>query len=189
MIPVFYIYYFIDFGFLLNQSSFKLRKGKMPPKKTKEWNVETEAMSDDESLYVDYRDPNKTEVTSYKLRTKQGRSRLWIYAHKLHPEFQTAKWEMRATDVITLRTGSHNRSLGSIVVKFHLVNDVILIQGKAMNVWKNYYQDFKSKVDELYIGEPPSDLDDFISQLQSTTTPRADRNVSQCDSLEIVYTM
>ena len=153
----------------------------MMPPKTKEWNYTTEQMKDDDSLYTDYKDPEKTETTNYKFRSQPARLKLWIQAHRIHSDFLTARWETKSSDVVTLRTGPNNRSLGSIVVKFHLGSNIVVIQGKAMDIWKTYYPELKSTVNNLEINEPPVDMDEFISGLQSESRPV---RMSQCGALD-----
>ena len=158
----------------------------MPPKsKTKHWNTSPELMTE-ECLYIDWRDEGQTVVNNYKLRSQLDRARLWIQAHRDHTEFKTAKWEVRSADVVTMRTGSHNRTFGSVVVKFHLQSGVITIQGAAKDSWKSIFGDLKEKVEIICRNDPPNDLDTFITDLCKTDIRQ--RTISQMDfddSLEI----
>ena len=158
----------------------------MPPKvKTKPWNTSPELM-EHEVLYVDYRDENKSVTNNYKFKTTQDRSRLWIQAHRSQSEFATAKWEVKSADVITMRTGSHDRKFGSVVVKFHLQSYVVTIQGAAMDKWKVLFEDLKSSVAKFLVTEPPEDLDLFISDLcNSNGQCRSVSQIGLDDSLEV----
>ena len=149
----------------------------MPPQ-TKPWNTSLESMDPDEQLYTDYKEEQRTVVNNFKFKATLPRCRLWIEVHRNHPDFQSVKWEVRSADVITLRTGSHNLSFGSVVVKFHLNTGVITIQGTAREKWKNLYMDLKKTVDNLSHLEPPSDLDVFISDLCSNAIDNRQRSAS-----------
>ena len=157
------------------------------PTQTKPWNTCLDSVEPDDQVFTDHKDPEKTVITNYKLKSTLPRCRLFIHAHRNHADFQNVKWEQRSADVVTMRTGSHNRSFGSVVVKFHLQTGVITIQGTAKNKWKDIYADLIASVDRYQLMEPPTDLESFISDL-ATSENQSERTISQIglnDSLEI----
>ena len=106
---------------------------------TKPWNIKPEDLPADlpEVPVYDYEDQECTRPCGMKFKTKPDRFCLWVHAHRR--EFSTASWEKQTDDTITMRTGRANKEFGSIVVKFHITSQIILIQGKAHANWQSRF--------------------------------------------------
>ena len=136
------------------------------PVNTKPWNTHPDDLQTNEVPVTDYIDSSRDQPCSMKFKTKPDRLNPWIAAHK--QVYPTAKWELQTEDTHTMRTGSNNKTSGSIVVKFHTTSCVVLVQGKHFNNWYGNFNHMLGLVDH-WIDHPedmpkdtaPSDHDEL----------------------------
>ena len=114
--------------------------------RTKPWNLQPQELPIEvpEKPVFDYEDADRTISCGLKFKTRPHRLLLWVNAHR--SAFPAAKWERRTIDTVTMRTGNNNKKVGSLVVKFHSTTNLVLIQGKAHNLWNTKFSELMDMV-------------------------------------------
>jgi ribA/ribD-fused uncharacterized protein len=111
----------------------------MPPvKKTKPWNTNTDELSPDETIYIDYNDETKEDPCCAKFKTNRVSS--WISAHRhlYHlsnlSNKHTITWEEK-NNITQVRIKKSRTN--HLVVKFYPTTGIVLAQSKDFLSWAN----------------------------------------------------